>query len=88
LEDQARIGQTTLNQYFTASSPVHKNSLKCVSRKDWISSRVLPDESIESIWCPYTRSRLKITSRSLWLGISLLSLCWCRWPSYHSCRKM
>jgi hypothetical protein len=70
------------------SSPVHKDSSKCVSRKDWISSRVCPDESIESIWCPYDGSRLKIPSHSLWLGISLLYLHWCRRPSYYSCRKM
>jgi hypothetical protein len=44
------------------SSPVHKDSSKCISGKDWISLRVLPDESIESIWCPYAGSRLKIPS--------------------------
>jgi hypothetical protein len=58
------------------SSPVHKDSPKCISQKDWISSRVCPDESIESIWCPYAGSRMKIPSHSLWLGISLLYLRW------------
>jgi hypothetical protein len=33
------------------SSPIHKDSSKCISRKGWISSRECPDESIESIWC-------------------------------------
>jgi hypothetical protein len=70
------------------SSPVHKESSKCVSWKDWISSRVCPDESIESIWCPYAGSRLKIPSHLLWLGMSILHLHWCRQPSYYSCQKM
>jgi hypothetical protein len=86
--DQAMIRQTILNQYFT-----HLLSIWTVwnasLETDWISSRVCPDESIESIWCPYAGSRLKkIPSHSLWLGISLLYLCWCRRPSYYSCQKM
>jgi hypothetical protein len=47
------------------SSPIRKDSSKCVSQKDWISSRVFPDKSIESIWCPYAGSRLEIPSRLL-----------------------
>jgi hypothetical protein len=30
----------------------------------------------------------KTSSHLLWLGISLLYLRWCRWPSYSSCQKM
>jgi hypothetical protein len=41
------------------SSPIHTDSSKCNSQKDWICSRVLPDEPIESMEFPYAGSRLK-----------------------------
>jgi hypothetical protein len=42
-----------------------------------------------NLWNPQRGDGWKISpSRSLSLGICLLYLCWCRWPSLYSCQKM
>jgi hypothetical protein len=86
-EDQALIGQTMMNQYFA-----HLPSIRTVQNASL--------ERIGSVWEYFQTNLLnlfgartpgpgwKIPSHSLWLGISLLYLCWCRWPNYYSCQKM
>jgi hypothetical protein len=42
-----------------------------------------------NLWSSHAMGpRWKILSHSLWCCISLLCICWCRQPSYYSCRKM
>jgi hypothetical protein len=45
--------------------------------------------NLVNLWSSHvTGPGWNILSRSLWCCISLLCICWCRWPSYHSCQKM
>jgi hypothetical protein len=72
-----------LNQYFT-----HLPSIRTVWNASLERIGSVREYVQTNLLSPYARSRLKIPSHLLWLGISLLYLCWCRWPSYYSCRKM
>jgi hypothetical protein len=68
------------------SHTIHEDSLECSAWMDWICQSKFPNELVESVEFPYARTRLKITSCLLWF--SLLYLCWCRQPSYHSWWKI
>jgi hypothetical protein len=45
--------------------------------------------SLLNLWVPVRRDQVeKLSSHSLWFGINLLYLRWCRQRNYYSCRKM
>jgi hypothetical protein len=81
------IGQMTLNQYYPhllSTRTVRNGTLEQIA-----SARQYTQTSLLNLWNPQRGDGWKISpSHSLWLGIYLLYLCWCRRPSLYSCQKM
>jgi hypothetical protein len=86
-EQCTTIGQMMLNQYYP-----HLPSMRTVTNgtlEQIASARQYIQRSLSNLWNPQRGDGWKISpSRSLWLGIYLLYLHWCRGPSLYSCRKM
>jgi hypothetical protein len=87
-ESRTLIGQMMMNQYYP-----HLPSARTVrnaSLGKWIgSAQKYILTNLMNLWS----SRMmgpgwKISSCALWCCISLLCICWCRWPSYYSWQKM
>jgi hypothetical protein len=86
-EQCTMIGQTTLNQYYPhllSTRTVTNGTLERIaSAWQYILMSLL------NLWNPQWGDGWKISpSCLLWLGICLLYLRWCRWPSLYSCQKM
>jgi hypothetical protein len=81
------IGQMTLNQYYPhlpSTRTVTNGTLERIA-----STQQYIQTSLLKLWNPQQGDGWKIPpSHSLWLGICLLYLCWCRQPSFNSCQKM
>jgi hypothetical protein len=76
------------NESVLPSPPICKDCNKWISQADCIYMTVLSYKPFEPIESPQGASWKISPSHSLWLGISLLYLCQCRCPSYHSWQKM
>jgi hypothetical protein len=87
-EQRTLIGQMMMNQYYP-----HLPSARTVTNGtlEWIASAwQYFQTSLLNLWNPpQLGASWKISSSHLlWLGISLLYLRWCRWPSLYSWQKM
>ncbi len=86
-EQWTTIGQTRMNQYYShlpSTRTVMNGTLKQIA-----SAQQYFQTSLLNLWNPQLGVGWKISpSHSLWLGISLLYLCWCRQPSLYSWWKM
>jgi site-specific DNA-cytosine methylase len=86
-EQFAMIGQMMMNQYYP-----HLLSARTVTNRTLERIASAPhyfQMSLLNLWNPQQGAGWKVSpSHLLWLGIILLYLRWCRWPSYHSWLKM
>jgi hypothetical protein len=86
-EQWTTIGQMMMNQYYPhlpSARTVTNGTLERIA-----SARQYFQMSLLNLWNPQLGACWKISpSHLLWLGISLLYLCWCRRPSLYSWRKM
>jgi hypothetical protein len=86
-EQRITIGQTMMNQYYPhlpSARTVTNGTLKRIA-----SAQQYFQTSLLNLWNPQLGAGWKISpSHLLWLGVSLLYLCWCRRPSLYSWQKM